>query len=248
MALGASLLLGACEVGSIPTDPSEGALDLPPASAPSSSAPLASAPPASPAAAIVPPLPVQPCCRELPLPAGRYGLPAWLRLDLRIEPAEGWGLINEAKAKYLAFGRGQNSVGTMDRLVALMGTPEGTTDDEVVEHLEAMQTIRYDGPPTLTDVAGFEADELIGTALPNPDEAGDPAADIPAGVVDLDALEAFVSPGLRLTTSTPEARVRIQIIEVGEEVLVAFAEAPPTEADAFFAEVDALLGTIAMPG
>lgn len=237
MALGATMLLAGCDA-MLPVDPATGT------SGPTvRSLPSASAASPSPVAA-APQLPAQPCCRELPLPAGPYALPGWLGLDLRLEAGDGWGLINDSKAKYLAFGRGDNGTGTMDRLVALLGTPEGTTDDEVVEHLESMQTVAYDGPTEITAVAGYEADEMIGTALPDPDQAGDPEANIAPGVVDLDALEAFVSPGFRLTTATAEARVRIHVIEVGEDVLIAYAEAPPADADAFFGDVDDLLETL----
>lgn len=237
LALGAMLLLGGCDA-IVPPDPATGTSvpTIRPQPTPSGASP-------SPVAA-APELPVQPCCRELPLPAGPYALPGWLGLDLRLEAGDGWGLINDSKAEFLAFGRGDNGAGTMDRLVALLGTPEGTTDDEVVEHLESMQTVAYDGPTGITAVAGYEADEMIGTAMPNPGEAGDPEANIAPGVVDLDPLEAFVAPGFRLTTATAGARVRIQVIEVGEDVLIAYAEAPPADADAFFADVDDLLATL----
>jgi hypothetical protein len=214
----------------------------PPADTPSP--PATGAPSPSASEVVVPQLPVQACCAELALEPGAYALPGWLGPLLRLETSGDWNVINDASARYLAFGRGENSVGTMASLVTVLGTPIGTTSDEVVAALTSTPELELAGDPVTFQIAGFDATELRATAAPNPDRTDDPDADISAGTIDLDALEPFVEPGFRLTTSTAEAALRFLILEVDDRVLIAWAEAPAAESDAFFADVDTLLGTL----
>jgi hypothetical protein len=198
----------------------------------------------SPSEAFVPQLPVQACCAELALEPGPYALPGWLGPLLRVDVNGEWSVINDASARYLAFGRGENSVGTMASLITLLGTPTGTAVDDVIASLRSDPGLAVVGEPTPVTAGDFSGTELRASAVPKPDRTDDPDADIAAGTIDLDVLEPFVEPGFRLTTSTAEASLRFLVIDVDERVVIAWVEAPPDEADAFFADADELLGTL----
>lgn len=236
------IALAACGGATTSDPPSASSSDVAPTGAPSASATSAASP--SGPAAVVPQLPIQRCCAELALEPGGYALPGWLGPLLTLEITDEWGVINDASARYLAFGRGENSVGTMATIVTLLGTPSGSTASEVADALRETPGLTFSGEPTTVLVAGFDAMELVATAEPNPDRTDDPEADIAAGTIDIDALEPFVEQGFQLTTATPEARLRFLMVEVDDRVLVVWIEAPAADSVAFFADADTLLGTL----
>jgi hypothetical protein len=100
------------------------------------------------------------------------------------------------------------------------------------------------GEPVPVTIAGFSGLQLDSVALPNPDEEGRAADDIPPGVQYLPFFMKFLTPGFVWTTSSPEARVRLVALAVGDLTLLLYMEAPAVDFDQFAADTETILQSL----
>jgi hypothetical protein len=188
-------------------------------------------------------LPAAACCTGVPIDAGPYLLPERFAPLTTIELPDGWTIVNEAAARYLAFGRGSNDIGTPSQLVMLLAGPAADHAD-LADDIASSPELEILADSTTTE-SGIESRQLDAIARPNPDFIGAPAADIAPGTQRLTALGPLVSSNFGLVTSTPEARLRFVLRREGELLLVAVIEAPAADFDAFAAAADELLAGLA---
>jgi len=195
--------------------------------------------------ATLPPLPGARCCTGVSVDPGRYLLPDRFAPLTSIDVPDGWTIVNEARGRYLAFGRGANVLGMPSQLVMLLAGPaaeHANLADDISSSPEL--GIRNDSTST---ASGVTARQLDAVAHPNPGYAGSPGADIAAGTQRLTALGPLVAGGFGLTTSTPAARLRFVLRQHGEVLFVAVIEAPAPEFDAFSAAADELVAGVGDP-
>lgn len=187
------------------------------------------------------------CCRGRTLSAGRYALPSWLGLPLTVDVPDGWKALNEERALLFALGRGQNVQNNPSELLVFMNATQATptaNPERVIAGVQGSPELSALGEPGSVTIAGFPGVQWDAAALPNPDYAGDVSADIPPGVQFLPAIEQYFAPGFAWTTSSPEAVVRTIALQVGDQTLVIYAEAPPDTFETFAADVEAILKTL----
>ena len=190
-------------------------------------------------------IPAVNCCRGRTLEPGQYAAPLWLGIPLAIELGEGWRVLNEKRAQLFLIGRGQNAQNNPSQLITFINATDTTPSPEsVIAALRALPQLTLLGEPVSVAIAGFPGWQVDAVAKANPDEKGDPSADIAPGIQYLPFFEQYFAPGFIWSTSSPEARVRTAAVRVGEQTLVLYMEAPAAEFDTFIADVDALLWSL----
>jgi hypothetical protein len=185
------------------------------------------------------------CCAGREVEPGPYLLPEWLDLPLMMNVPEGWKVLNDSAAKLFALARGTNDLGLPSELVAfLIASEAGSVDDAMAQLLEEPDVVASGGssPVTVAGLVGMQQDFVV---LPNPDFAGNPAADIPPGVHFISVIEQFFAPGFAWTNSTPEAHLRFVVVAVDSGTLMIYLEAPPGDFDALAVDATAMLDTLA---
>ena len=103
------------------------------------------------------------------------------------------------------------------------------------------------GEATTADIAGYMGLQQDFAVLPNPDYAGRPQDDIPAGVQSINIVEQFFTPGFQWTNSSPESQLSFIVVNVGDSILFVYLEAPPDDFDALVADAHTMLQTLARP-
>lgn len=190
-------------------------------------------------------IPAANCCRGRTLEPGQYAVPSWLGIPLAIELGEGWRVLNEERAGLLLLGRGQNAQNNPSQIITFINASGATAAPErIIAGAQGIPQLTPLGEPISVAIAGFPGWQLDSVAKANPEERGDPAADIPPGIQYLPFYQQYFAPGFLWTTSTPEARVRTAAVRIGEQTLLLYMEAPAAEFDPFIADVDALLWTL----
>lgn len=185
------------------------------------------------------------CCRGQTLEAGQYAAPSWLGIPLAIELGEGWRVLNEKRAQLLLIGRGQNAQNNPSQLITFINATAVTPSPErLIAAVRALSQLTPLGEPVSVAIAGFPGWQVDLVAKANPDERGNPSADIPPGIQYLPFFERYFAPGFIWSTSSPEARLRVAAVSVGEQTLLLYMEAPAAEFDSFIADVDALLWSL----
>lgn len=190
-------------------------------------------------------LPAAGCCRGRTLEPGYYAAPAWLGIPLALAPGEGWRVLNEERAQLFLLGRGENAHGSPSRIITFIdATGPAASPESIIAAAQGISQLTPLGEPVSVAIAGFPGWQLDSVAKPNPDEKGDPSADIPPGVQYLPFFQKYFAPGFLWTTFTPEARVRTAVVRVGERTMLLYIEAPAAEFEQFIADVDVLLWTL----
>lgn len=185
------------------------------------------------------------CCRGRTLVPGTYAAPAWLGLPLAFEVGEGWRAVNDERARLFLLGRGENAQNNPSQIITFIDATDAITSPE--EFIVAAQTIPQLTPlggPISVAIADFPGWQLDTAAKPNLEEKGDPSADIPPGIQFLPFFQEYFAPGFIWSTSSPEARVRTAAVQVGEQTLLLYMEAPAAEFDQFVADADTILWTL----
>lgn len=152
--------------------------------------------------------------------------------------------MNEERARLFLLGRGNNGYNSPSQIIAFIDAGNTTTPDDVVTAAQGIAQLTPLGEPVSVAIAGFPGWQVDSVAKPNPDEKGDPAADIPPGIQFLPFFQKYFAPGFLWTTFTPEARVRTAAVRVGEQTLLLYMEAPAAEFDPFVADLDTILETL----
>jgi hypothetical protein len=189
-------------------------------------------------------IPPAPCCRGQALEAGGYAFPDWLEIPLSVEIPAGWMVMNESRARLFSLGSGENVLKNPSRIIAFSNVTGERTPEELIASVQTAPELTTLSEPTRIMVAGFPGLQLDSTAKPNPSYAGKAADDIPPGVQLLPVFSQYFTPGFLWTTSSPEARVRTIVLEVKEQALLLYLEAPPAEFDSFAAEAIPILETL----
>jgi hypothetical protein len=156
---------------------------------------------------------------------------------------EGWKTLNEEAAKLFLLGRGENVLNNPSQLVAFMNAT-GDTPESLIAEVQAIPELSALGEPVPVTIAGFSGLQLDSVALPNPDEKGRAADDIPPGIQYLPFFMRFLTPGFLWITSSPEARVRTVALTVGDQTLLLYMEAPAEDFDPLAADAEAILQSL----
>lgn len=188
------------------------------------------------------------CCRGRTLEAGRYEIPPWLGIPLSVDVPEGWRALNEEMALLFLLGRGENAQNNPSQMVLFLNATTEGGPEQIIDSIGSAPELIAMGEPTEVTLAGFPGRQLDLSALPNPAFEGRPQDDIPAGVQYLPVIENYLTPGFAWTTSTPEARVRVIALTVGEQTLLLYLEAPPDEMDQLTADAEAILQSLELTG
>jgi hypothetical protein len=165
---------------------------------------------------------------------------------LLIEVTSSWRVMNEEFAQLFTLARGSNSQGNPSELVVFSNVSGEGSAEEIMAQLQEEPNITTLGEPMAAELGGFTGLQQDFVVLPNPDFAGIPSDDIPAGVHYLEVVEQFFTPGFQWTSWTPEARLRFILVNVGDALLFVYLEAPPDNFDTFAADADQLLQTLAV--
>jgi hypothetical protein len=186
------------------------------------------------------------CCQGRPMVPGVYKLPRWFNPPMSVEIAEeGWRAVTENSIETVFMLRGSSDVSEATQVFALFEVEPDQTLEQFQQDLVSTSEIALLSEPQATSIAGFNAWQLDAQALPNPDEPGDPQADIPPFTQELKVFEEyFTTTFYYWTTFTPEARIRVYTLNNGHQDLVFYLESPAAEFDAFAADVDAILQTL----
>jgi hypothetical protein len=184
------------------------------------------------------------CCRGRTVQAGSYRLPAWLDLPLSVEVGEGWRVMNEEQAKFFTLARGQNSLNNPSELIGFMNASSTNSVESLMAQFLEEPTIVPLSDPTVADLAGYAGRQQDFAVLPNPDYPGSAYDEIPAGVQFIHVVEQFFAPGFLSVSSSPEAQLRLIVVNVGDALLFVYLEAPPDAFAAFVADADQILQTL----
>ena len=179
---------------------------------------------------------------------GIYQLPSWYDIPLTIQVPDGWRFIHLQKETVFALVKGENSLGDVNSWFGFLPI----YDDDAVSFFEDFKSspgLQQIGEAMDVTLAGlYPATQLDMLALPNPDYAGDPAAGILPGTQILHVLIQYTTPedenDFYWTTMTPEDRIRIFKVQLGDRTAILYIEAPQADFDQFLMDVDAILGTM----
>jgi hypothetical protein len=223
----------------MPVPPTETATPIPPTSTPVPATETATP------GVVIANFPAVNCCKGNSVSSGLYRFPTWQGLPLVIEVTGRWRVMNEEFAQLFTLARGSNSQGNPSELLVFMNASSDGSAEEVMAQLQGEPNIIALGEPTAADLAGYTGLQQDFAVLPNPDFAGVPSNDIPAGVHFLEVVGQFFAPGFLWVSSTPEARLRFIVVNVDEALLFVYLEAPPDNFETFAADADQLLQTLA---
>jgi len=223
-----------------PVPPTETAAPIPPS--PTPVLPTATATPG----VVIANFPAVGCCKGNSISSGLYRFPAWQGLPLLIDVSSGWRVMNEEFAQLFTLGRGSNSLGNPSELVVFSNVSGEGSAEELMAQLQKEPNITPLNETIAADLAGFTGLQQDFAVLPNPDFAGVPRDDIPAGVQYLDVIQQFFTPGFIWVSSTPETWLRFIVVNVNEAQLFVYLEAPPDNFDAFTADAGQMLQTLAV--
>jgi hypothetical protein len=186
------------------------------------------------------------CYKGNNISSGLYRFPDWQGLPLLIEVGSGWRVMNEEFAQLFTLARGSNSQGNRSELVMFSNVSGEGSAKEIMAQLREEPNITPLGEPTITNLADFTGLQQDFSVLPNPDFAGVPCDNIPAGVQYLDVIQQFFAPGFIWASSSPEAWLRLIVVNVAKVQLFVYLEAPPGNFGAFAADIDQILQTLAV--
>jgi hypothetical protein len=184
------------------------------------------------------------CCMGRTVQAGSYRLPAWLDMPLSVEVGDGWRVMNEEGARLFTLVRGQNSLNNPSEWIAFMNASSAGSDEGLMAQFLEEPNIVPLGEPMVADLAGYTGWQQDFAVLPNPDYPGNANNDIPAGVQFIHVVEQFFTPGFSWTSSSPEAQLRLAVVNVGDTLLFVYLEAPPDAFATFVADADQILQTL----
>jgi hypothetical protein len=184
------------------------------------------------------------CCKGRTVQAGSYRLPAWLNLPLSVKVGGGWRVMNEEQAKLFTLARGQNSLNNPSEWITFMNASSAGSSEGLIAQLLEEPNIVPLGEPTVADLAGYAGWQQDFAVLPNPDFAGNQRDDIPAGVQFIGVVEQFFAPGFFWVSSSPEAYLRLVVVNVGDTLLFVYLEAPTDTFATFVADAHQILKTL----
>jgi hypothetical protein len=226
-----ALVLAAC-TGAKPSSVATPSSSIEATSQPASPAPTL-APTSAPTVAATPEDAQLPTAHQFnPLEPGRYAMPSWFRIPLSVELGAGWRSFREDKALQVNLVRGANAVGHGTLWFGPYAIPTADVGAFVAE-LRATPLMTFEEPVAVA-FAGLQGDQFEARAEPNPAEPG--SGDRVPGTVDIGAMRLLHSPGITdfsWYTESVAARLRFMFVEVGDDTLVIYLEAPPDEFDAF---------------
>lgn len=188
------------------------------------------------------PIPAVNCCRGKTLEPGQYAVPSWLGIPLALDLGEGWRVLNEERARLLLIGRGENVQNNPSQIITLIHAT--AAPESIIAAAQGIPQLTPLREPVSVAIAGFPGWQVDLVANPNPDEKGNASADIPPGIQYLPYFQQYFAPGFIWSTSSPEARVRIAAVKVGEQTLLLYMEAPAAEFEQFIADTGAILWTL----
>jgi hypothetical protein len=186
------------------------------------------------------------CCDGRSMEPSVYKLPRWFSPTMTVEITEdGWRAVTENSVETVYLLRGGSDVSEATQVLAFFELEADQSLEQFQQDLLAVPVIALLGEPQATTVAGFDAWQLDAQALPNPNEPGDPQADIPPFTQELEIFEEyFTTTFYYWTTFSPEARIRVYTFNNGSQNIAIYIESPADEFEAFAAKTEAILETL----
>lgn len=225
LALVVSFALVACEQSDLPS-PAASAAESP---SPSSSSPTPSTQPAVPIIS-------GPCCYGSELAPGTYTTPSWFEARFTIEVSDGLLGVGAELERALMLGRGTSRAGNLERYVGFFVAPSASA---VLRQLKATPfTTQKDVVATTVD--SMPAQVLEAEAERDPDTP--PSDEIVPGAIRIPAIDRLV-PTFFYTESVP-ARMRFVVVDLGDQALLIYLEAPADRFSPFARELAPVLESI----
>jgi hypothetical protein len=186
------------------------------------------------------------CCEGRLMDPGVYKLPRWFSPTMTIEiTEEGWRAVTENSVETVYMLRGSSDVSAATQVFAFFELEADQSLEQFQQDLLGVPVITLLDEPQASTIAGIEAWQLDAQALPNPNEPGDPGADIPPFTQELEIFEEyFTTTFYYWTTFSPEARIRVYTFNNGGQDIVIYIESPVDEFDSFAADAEAILQTL----
>jgi hypothetical protein len=189
--------------------------------------------------------PSESCCGGRPIGAGLYATPSWFNIPKSMRVDDGWKVMNEREALLLAIVRGQTIPAELpSELIVFLDASSAESVDVLMQQFREEPAITQVGEPTEATLAAFEGMQQDFSVLPNPENKGNPASDIPPGVRYIPVMGQFFTPGFSWISSSPEARLRVFGVDTGDSLLLVRLEAPPNDFENLVAGADRILQTL----
>lgn len=160
--------------------------------------------------------------------AGFFRAPEWFSVAFTFGTAEAYRGIGESLTDSSIFGIAQGSKSLPQRQLLFWASVPGFTADDFFAELRETPNLEI-GDETTATVAGFDARVV------------DASASKPASIA---ALGALVDVPTSWDTNSPEVRLRLMVLEIGERTLVIYIEAPSAHFDNFIQSADKVLATV----
>lgn len=170
------------------------------------------------------------CCEGKEVVPGLYRLPRWFSPIVTVEMPSGWRDVRENSVEAIYLIRGESAYTQATEVLAFFALDADEPASQFEADLLATEQIALVGEPTQVSIAGFNAWQADFQALPNPEELGNPEADVPPGTQRISVFEDyFVTSFYFWYTFTPEALVRVIVLDAGSQELVFYIEAAPDD-------------------
>jgi hypothetical protein len=185
------------------------------------------------------------CCEGKEVAPGLYRLPRWFSPIITVEMSAGWRDVRENSVEAIYLIRGESEYTQATQVLAFFVLDADEPASQFETDLLAASQIALVGEPTQVSIAGFEAWQADFQALPNPEELGNPDADVPPGTQRISVFEDyFVTRFYFWYTFTPEAMVRVIVLDAGSQQLVFYIEAPPADFDQVASDAESILQSL----
>jgi hypothetical protein len=165
---------------------------------------------------------------------------------MSMQVGNGWKVMNERDALLLALVRGKlSTVDLPSELIVFLDASSAESIDALLQQFRDEPSITQVSEATEATLAGFEGMQQDFTVLPNPENKGNPASDIPPGVRFIPVMGQFFTPGFSWISSSPEAHMRVFIVDAGGGgLLLVTLEAPSDDFENLVADADRILQTL----
>lgn len=185
------------------------------------------------------------CCEGKEIPSDLYRLPRWFSPLVTFEIPDGWRGVRENSVEAVYMIRGESEFTQATQVIAFFALDTDEPAEQFEQELLLAPQVTVIHEPTQVSIAGFDAWQVDLQALPNPEELGKPDADVPPGTQRISVFEDyFVTRFYFWYTFTPEAMVRVIVLNDGGQDLVFYLEASSTEFDALASDADKILQTL----
>lgn len=175
------------------------------------------------------------------LEPGTYRPHPGFDVQFTVDLGEGWRSIRDDAFGVISLVTGgTNSIGHATHWLSFFPAPPDVTTRDLLDRIDSQPKI-MPGRPSEVTVGGISGTQVDARARPNPSEAGDDETEpgtVPVGVATDLIVGGFWS------SETVGARFRFIVLDVGEQPLLVYLEAPSEDFNTFVADVEEALGAL----